>query len=213
VGGTERLSATATMTPELRAVLDRFILDTANTKFVAFNLPADALDRQVAGVHGTVRQLFGHIAGSMGWYAEALSGFVVGTAPTSSEGHHERNTDQVARAIDTPLSVLVTQIDGALNGLMQASTALSDEQLSCEFVGRTSTLDTLRTWSRHFAGHGLDFADALPELRFDPMMLNWLLYADFRDHPARLARQRKLLVELRERYPAGGDDDGDDERE
>jgi hypothetical protein len=66
--------------------------------------------------------------------------------------------------------------------------------------------DVLNVWSKHIAHHGMDLVDAVEEVRFDPMVLNWILYADFSADPSRLSRQQHLLAEVRDRL---ADDDGD----
>jgi len=71
---------------------------------------------------------------------------------------------------------------------------------------RWPLVNALQASSRHLVAHGLDFADTLPELRHDPMVLNWLLYADYSENAERTARQEKLLAEVRDLYAAGEED-------
>ncbi len=44
------------MTPEIRAIADRFIMDTANLKYLASGVSKDALERPVEVLGWTVRQ-------------------------------------------------------------------------------------------------------------------------------------------------------------
>jgi hypothetical protein len=56
----------------------------------------------------------------------------------------------------------------------------------------------LNAFVRHIGAHALELIEALPALRADPFLLNWILAADFREHPVSLARQQRLLTQLRD---------------
>ena len=56
------------------------------------------------------------------------------------------------------------------------------------------------------AGEG-DIIDALPKLKRDAMVLNWVLYADFAAQPGPLERQKKLANEVREWLRAEEEDE------
>ena len=54
---------------------------------------------------------------------------------------------------------------------------------------------------------------ALPERRFDLMVLNWLLHADFTGDPVAFARQQRLLAEARLRYATGANSEQEEKEE
>jgi uncharacterized damage-inducible protein DinB len=209
------------MTPEIRAAADRFILDTANVKYVATHLPPGGLEREVQGFGWTVRQLLAHIASNHERYAVRLAGILAGEAPpaTRDRAAGDRLNDQAARrARKTPSREIVRQLDESLVRIVASLDALPPDAATRNLGGRPLP-ERVTDWSKHCAEHGIDLIDALPELRFDPLMLNWLLYVDYTGDTAREARQNQLLEDLRERYdredaadadnPAGraGDDD------
>jgi len=190
------------MTPEIRAAADRFILDTANVKYIAANLPPGGLEREVEGFGWTVRQLLAHIATNQGAYAVRLAGVVAGEAPARvwDRAAGDRLNDQAARrARKTPSREIVRQLDEALVRIVATLEALPPEAADGD-LGDRALAERVTDWSKHSAEHGIDLIDALPELRFDPLMLNWLLYVDYTGDAAREARQHRLLEDLRERY-------------
>ena len=190
------------MTSDIRAAADRFILDTANVKYIAANLPPGGLEREVAGFGWTVRQLLAHIATNHERYAVRLAGILAGEAPAPPRDRAtgDRLNDQAARrARKTPSREIVRQLDEALVRIVGVLEALTPAAASGE-LGDRPLVERVTAWSRHCAEHGIDLVDALPELRFDPLMLNWLLYVDYTGDAAREAQQHRLLEDLRERY-------------
>jgi hypothetical protein len=111
------------------------------------------------------------------------------------------NAETASRTATMPVPDLVALLDGSLVRNVAACERVDDTVASAMLVGRP-LLDVLAAMSRHLADHGLDFADTLPVLRHDPMVLNWLLYADYSDNAERTARQAKLLAEVRDMYAA-----------
>ncbi len=193
------------MTPELRAILDRFIVDWANVKYIATTLPKGALDAEVPGLEWNVRQLLAHIAGSLEHYADLAAGFVSDEAAPSHLDPEEFNAETVEAAKRTPLPAILGRADRAINSLFGTLHALPDDAGDRVF-GQHRFGDALQTWSRHCIEHGMDLVDALPHTRDDPMVLNWILYADFDDDPPRFARQQRLLDEVRQRLAEEGGD-------
>jgi uncharacterized damage-inducible protein DinB len=190
------------MIPSVRAVADRFIFDTANVKYIAANLPPAGLDRVVASTGWTVRQTIGHLARAQQAYATAIDGFVRGIQPDMATlDPDQANARNVAETSATALDDLVALLEASLVQLVDACARINDDLARSTFV-RWPLLDVLSASSRHSVVHGLDFADALPELRHDSMVLNWLLYADYSGNAERTERQAKLLVEVREVYTA-----------
>jgi hypothetical protein len=190
------------MIPSIRAIADRLILDTANVKYIAASLPGDALDRSVLGGEWTVRQLIHHLGSATMGAAEALERATRGEqllpdAFTPEE--FNRRAAEESRSM--PLSEILGLLDAARDRMLRALEAVPQELLP-EMFGRHTLLELVTDWSLHYVQHGLDFADALPELRHDPMVLNWLLHADYSDSGERTARQAKLLAEVREMHAA-----------
>lgn len=75
---------------------------------------------------------------------------------------------------------------------------MDQQSLSREVREGVSGADVVESCLGHFEEHGLDLADAEPALRRDPMILNWLLYADFQGQPELLERQERLAADVRE---------------
>jgi hypothetical protein len=163
----------------------------------------------VPGLTWTVRQLYGHLASSLERYAKTLARHRAGAAQAVRPDTDERNATEVVTIGSETIGSITDRLDAGLRLVVAAAEGLDDVQLGATLVGDTAAIDALAGWSQHFAIHGLDFLDALPELRFDPMMLNWLLYVDYSADPQREARQLQLLADLRARYADEDDDDGD----
>jgi len=197
------------MTPEIRAVADRFILDTANLKYLATALPRGGLEREVPDFEWSVRQLLGHLVASLERYGELSRAFLEsGEAPANLDPT-EFNGKTAAATRKTTLPALLARCDTALSGLLGLLAEMPEDAADRAF-GRWRFGDALDSWSKHTVHHGIDLVDAVEELRLDPMVLNWVLHADFSAHPASLARQQHLLAEIRDRF-AGDGDDWDDE--
>jgi len=110
------------MIPAVRAVADRFILDTANVKYVAANLPAGSLERIVEETGWTIRQTLAHVAVSLENYANALKWLVEGVEPDRTGRYPWPRNAEVApsraisrAAIRSSISVVVVarSYDGA----------------------------------------------------------------------------------------------------
>lgn len=188
------------MIPEVRAAADRFILETANVKSVATKLPAGGLERQVVGEQRTVRQLLAHLASATDAAAEAVRRVIRGEAmlpPGFTPDEFNRQAAEAAASI--PLPEVIGRLDGSRDRMLEALGAVPDA-LFGELAGRHTLLELVTDWSLHYVRHALDLADTLPELRFDPMVLDCLLYADFGDSPERAVRQAVLMAEVRERF-------------
>ncbi len=185
------------MIPSVRAVADRFIFDTANVRYIAAALPPGGLERVIPSSGWTVRQLIHHLgAGTMGT-AQALERAIRGEQllpDAFTPDEFNRRAAEQSRSM--PLSEVLEILDTARDRMLKALEAVPASLLP-ETFGRHTLLEQITNWSFHYVEHGLDFADALPELRQDPMVLNWLLYADYSDDAERAARQARLLGEVR----------------
>lgn len=187
------------MDPRLRAIADRYILDVANLQFMTASLPDEALGRRVVDSEWTVAEVVAHLvaatAAQADWIENVRAGEPLGA------GYRAPGPGEPAPDMDAIMARLPQARDRVI-GALGAVPVIDDDGVA-----------TLDRWSRHYARHGIDLAEALHELRMEPMVLNWLLYADFRDEPAAFRRQQALLAEVRERYPSprqaqeGEDDD------
>jgi hypothetical protein len=175
------------MKPEFRAIADRYILDIANVRFIAEALTDEALDRRVVDSEWTVGQVLCHLANDTARQASAVVGLAAGAALPQFAGESSPGGTE---GMGSVLSRLGRARDELIAGL---------DRLSAAALVEAPVLDR---WSRHCARHGIDLAEALPELRLEPMVLNWLLYVDFSDDRTAFRRQQRLLAEVRERSPA-----------
>ena len=185
------------MLPAVRAIADRVVLDTANLKYIAAILPDDALQRRLPEGDWTVHDLFAHFAATEELHADISERFLAG-----GEGYPAGfqidafNAEAVAEAADASLAALIDRFEAARARLLAGYERLTASQLTASVRERTLR-DALDGWSRHYARHAMDLLDVVPEIRFDTLVLNWVLHADLRGHPS-FERQRRLFEEVRE---------------
>lgn len=191
------------MTPEVRSIADRFILDTANVKYLASVLPKGGLDRMVSD--WTVRQVLAHVAASNARYGEWSAAFIDRGELPADFDPRPFNDRTAAANRKTKLPVILARLDAGLIALVDILGRMPEDAGDRQF-GRVSLGVGLRAWVSHAAVHGLEIVEAVEELRMDPMLLNWLLYADVSNSPEAVARQQRLLSEVREHLRADGDD-------
>ena len=98
-----------------------------------------------------------------------------------------------------PLPTILEDFDSSLRRLVAQLNLLTGEALEAG-VEDVTVLAVLHGWSDHAAGHAIQLLEAVPELRGDPMLLNWLLYQDFSREPAQFTLQQTLFEEVRERH-------------
>lgn len=200
------------MTPEIRAIADRFILDTANVKYLATVLPKGALARPTPAGDWTVRQVIGHIVAGLERHVEFSRLFLAdGTFPDSFDPQ-EFNALSAAATRKTTLPVLLARLDAATGDMLSLLGTMPEDSASSQF-GPVRLGDAFGIWSRHIAHHGMDLVDAVEELRVDPMVLNWILHADFAADPERLPRQQHLLAEVRDHLAKDAEEDWDGEED
>lgn len=205
------------MTPELRAIADRFIYEQATLKHIAALAPEDALNRTVPGQNWTVRQLLAHLAASLQSYDEIVRRWLAGER-TLDDWDPDRVDAATAEAYKTATLAQLFELFGSgLNGLFASLSAIPDDRLA-ESLGPSDALTTLRGLGAHALGHAIPLVNALPEVRFDPLVLNWVLAAEFEDEESQ-AWQRQLLGEAREyiaslpEYDDEEDDEGGEDEE
>ena len=200
------------MTPELRAIADRFIYEQATLKHIAALAPEDALNRNVPGQAWTVRQLLAHLATSLQNYDRIVRRWLAGEPPLEGWDPDHLNAATAEQYKAATVAQLFEVFGRGLNGLFASLSAIPDEKLP-EPLGTSDALTTLRGFGDHAVGHAIALADALPEVRFDPLVLNWLLGAEFEDEESQ-AWQRQLLAEAREyiaSLPEHEDEEDEDE--
>lgn len=189
------------MLPALRALADRLIWDVANVRSVVERLPRGGLERRPAEGGRTLREIVAHLAAHQQALAQEALAVARGEAAAAAD---ERAKAQLAPAL--PLAESLAVLAAARDTLIATLEPLTAAQLE-QTLGNGMTFgQLLEQRSRHLAHHSLDFADALPELRFDPMVLNWVLYADCGDDADLGRRQARLLAEVRERFASEPED-------
>lgn len=198
------------MTPAVRAAADRFILDAANLKYLASCIPKGGMDRSVEALGWTVRQVIGHLVASQERYGQTIALLLADDPPAPGRGVEEFNAQVAEQTRSTPLPDLLGRLDLATARLLALCERIPSEPSDYKLDG-LCLADALGPWSTHVAEHGIDLVDALPELRFDPMILNWILYADYSADECRFQRQLRLMADVRERF--GDDDEQEDDDE
>jgi hypothetical protein len=186
------------MLPEVRALADKLAYDVAMLKYVATGLPKGGLERTVPG-GWTVRQVLAHLAASEVMCVEALDRLLAGEPPVPPDFDPDRiNAEAAQRHSEARLPDVLGALADARDAMISRFEQLTAVQLGSPF-GRVPSLRTvLVAWSGHCEEHALDLVDVLPSLRVDPMVLNWVLHADYTDRPERNARQGRLFAEVRE---------------
>ncbi|MCC6383244.1 MAG: DinB family protein [Dehalococcoidia bacterium] len=186
------------MLSALRALADRLIWDVANVRYVAERLPRGGLDRRPAEGERTVREILAHLAASQQRFAQEAEALARGDSlAAANEATSGRATGRrPAPGLAESLQALAAARDATIAALEPVTAA----QLDSASPDAGTVRKLLQKHSCHLAHHALDFADALPELRFDPMVLNWALYVDCTDDVALGRRQAKLLAEVRDRF-------------
>lgn len=185
----------------MRAQADRLIVDVANTKYLAASLAEGDIDRLCPATGWTVRQTLGHLALMLEFHADGLPGLsgVAPPGPGSVPDWDSINAAMAGQTAHMPLPEIHANLVRGRDRCIEGFLDLTMLQLGREIVPGVDLLAVLKTWDRHFAIHAIDLADALPALRRDPLVLNWVLHADYRRDPGRLARQQALAAEARER--------------
>lgn len=194
------------MDPQLRAAADKLIFDLANVKVVATALPKGALDRRVEATGRTLRETFAEIAARQYAQAEGTASYFAGrqldAAGLEDEPAYQRERKRLGHK--PALKDVFSSLEQSRDRLIRAYEAAAppDEALSAE----------LRRQAHHIEPHAIDFAEAAPEIRLEPMLLTWALEADFGDDAALSARQLRLYEAVRAELDAmHGDEDGDED--
>lgn len=191
------------MVPAVRAIADRFIYDTATLKYITA-AAGDEIDRPTPHSGWTVRQLLAHLAENQQRYADSLRcwlddepGFSLPGDPT------EANVAAAQRNTARPLAEIAALFDSSIRGLVEQS-ARVDEARAAGAMSGWPAMRVLAVWSTHARAHAVDLVSSLPELKCDPMVLNWALHFDF-SHDLEAARwQQELAREVRAMFQVQG---------
>ena len=106
-----------------------------------------------------------------------------------------------------PGARIVELFGSGLNQLVAVLSAVPEEP---PLFGQWPFTDALVNLSGHCVTHAIPLVDALPEVRTDPLVLNWLLDAQFHDEQS-IEWQAKLLADAREYIANHPDEEDDDE--
>jgi len=186
------------MLPEVRALADKLIYDVAMVKYIATGLPQGGLERVVPG-GWSVRQVLAHVAASQTMYARALDRFLTGEEPLPRGWDPDRINAEAAEAYARArLPGVLREFQASREATFSCFEQLTEAHLASPFWRVPSLGAVLTAWSRHCEAHALDLVDALPGARTDPMVLNWILHADYSDSPERTIRQQRVFAEVRE---------------
>ena len=184
------------MHPELRAIADRFMYEQATLKHIAALAPEGALARPVPGYDWNAAQLLAHLAQSLHAYTEVVDRWLVGDSSLEGWDPDATNAETAAANATATVADIHRSFGIGLNGLVAALSRVPDERIADQ-LGRHPAVETLKALTGHSLAHALPLVDALPEVRMDPLVLNWLLDAEFEVEADRLW-QANLLREARE---------------
>lgn len=188
------------MLPEMRAAADKLVLDVANLRYIVSLLDRKDAARRTPG-GWPVHQVLGHIALSLGANAGAVDDLLKADSAAAVPGNGQGpNVERAVEAANMPLQQVMALLAVNRDRCIERYGRLREDELSRPVVGDSTLLQVMHSWLAHIEEHALDLADGLPQLRLDPMVLNWLLWADFAARPHLFARQQKLAQEARDRY-------------
>ena len=184
------------MVPELRAAADRLMHTGGYLRHLANEMRANELERHCKATGLTVRQTVGHIVLWLELEARALGRYVAGEAMFDEPFDEEAiNREFAEQSKEAPIAELLTRYRHAYDRTVETYGRVTAEMAAVP-VGDTRLATLALQWTGHPERHALDFAEALPRLRFDPLLLDWALHAELRD-PSELHRQLKLAEAAR----------------
>lgn len=185
------------MVPAIRALADRFTYDTATLKYVAAAAPEGGLDRMTEGSGWSVRQVLAHLALNQQRYADTVEQWLRDPRSADPGGDPtDVNARMATETSDLPPERIIAIFDDSIRRLVAATDQVEEPALE-QPLGLWNVVDVLASWSRHAGAHARDLVSALPELRTDPMVLNWALFIDFSGRPESAEWQARLLSEVR----------------
>lgn len=198
------------MEPVLRAAADRLIHNGGLLAYVTAHASELGLDRTVEATGLTVRQTIGHIVAWTERDADAMDGIVPDNETTDRDAF---NRQVAEREKDADAADLLRRYGRARDRLIAAFERIPPE-LANRPAGPGTLAQVVNIWTAHPGPHALDFAEALPEIAFDALLLEWALHAIPASDSDR-ARQDALRDRARAYYASlpPGEDDDDEEGE
>ena len=199
------------MHPEVRALADRFIYEQASLKHIIALLPEAGLLRHVPGSDWNVGQTLAHLAVSLEDYRLVIERWLSGTDPFEGVDVDAINTGTADLYASTSPDELLRLFAEGLLGLVAGLGSIPEDRTFSD-LGHHPAPETLRRLCDHTITHATSLIDAVPEVRMDPLVLNWMLHAEFGDDEHR-RWQAALLADAREHIAAltGGDEEEDNE--
>lgn len=193
------------MESAIQSICDRFVLDIACLHAVAEMLPERSLERRVPATSWTVRQTFNHVALAIHEYGSMVARFLEGE-PVIAAGFDRDtlNAGHVSQAGVTPLPEILASLGHARDRLFAALERLSPTQHEMPFAGEVMVA-VLADWSQHGARHALELLEALPEIRFEPFFLSWLLGSELGGSEEISARRERLRTDAMAASVAAGE--------
>ncbi|MBI2765359.1 MAG: hypothetical protein HYX53_05520 [Chloroflexi bacterium] len=186
------------MLPELRAAADKLIFDTANIQHVVKHLPRKAADRTVEATGLTLRETFALISARQEWYARSVDQHLRGKHLAAGDGAGEQEylLKKRRQYEKPPLKDALRALSDARDRLIAAFERAGDDAASDD-PGSIWSPAALLAQAHHMEPHALDIAETVPELRGDPLLLNWAFNPDYRDRPDLHERQQRLFAIVR----------------
>jgi len=179
------------MVPELRAAADRLMHTSGYLHHLADEMRPKELDRHCKATGLTVRQTIGHIVLWLEFEVGRNRRFLDGEGVLEeSLDEHEVNGGFAEASRETPVAELLERYVHAYRAQLEVYGRIAPE-LAAQPVRGTTVAGLLLELTAHFQHHAVDFAEALPRLRFDPLLLDWALHPRSPD-AAEAARQDKL---------------------
>ncbi len=184
------------MVPELHAAADRLMHTGGYLRHLAAEMRPNELERHCKATGLTVCQTIGHIVLWLEQEARALERYVAGEAVFDETPDEEAiNREFAEQSNDMSLAALLTRYTRACERTLETYGRMTAEMAAVP-VGDKPLSTLALQWTGHPQRHAVDFAEALPRLRFDPLLLDWALHAELRE-PLELQRQLKLAEAAR----------------
>ena len=118
-----------------------------------------------------------------------------------------RDLHEPGHAAETARAAVLERYAASLRGLFDAFQQIRPGQLE-EAIGPASARQVLSRWSEHQLLHIFPFVQALPETRYDPVIVNWLARTPVPNDVVR-AQQQEYIADVREYYAHLAEDEGE----
>jgi len=199
------------MEPILRAAADRLIHHSAYLRYVVEQMTPEELEAPCAATGYTMGETFAHCVLWLEW-VEPVARKLIAEGAETFEPLDDDAMNAAARerlgsiAVPELLERMAAARDELIAAFAGATHARTVEPLGGDSIGAT-----LLRWTTHLERHALDIAETLPGLRYDALLLDWTLSADYRDE-GEAARQARLIEDVRA-YLATLPEDEDEEED